>query len=687
MSLSAISVYDNGFLPNNAFGRIHGLNFVGAGVTVEVPAINFIGDVGIATIKIAVNDVLNRGDIGQILFNTTAGVVGGASNFYYNAITTNVGIGSTIPTEKLDVDGNVNISGTLSANAFIGDGSGLTGIVEPNFGIEIQENGTPVGTAGTINIGDNLSVDFNNGIATLEGVVIGISTDSQKLGGELPDYYLDYDNFTNTPTTLNVIVSNVVPESSVEGNLWYDSSIGRGFIYYDDGDSLQWVDFSPALSGISGGVNIESPWIKTSAGIHTLSNVGIGTTDPTSALTVSGDISVSGVVTATNFVGNLTGTASFATNANISAYADIAGISTFSGYADIAGISTVTEGLTGTPDIEVGIVTAIEYYGTFKGEIDDNVSLGTATYAVNAGIATYADTAGISTFSGYADTAGISTFSGSADTAEIAAYATVAGIATYTSEWILGAVGSSDYTFTGPGFTGAESDPILYLVRGQQYKFTNTMGAHPFRIQSTPNGSTGTQYNDGITNNDVSNGTLTWNVQFNAPGLLYYQCTAHGGMGGKIYIVDAGVGPDISVNTTGIITATTFSGSLIGNADTATFSVFSNVANYSLRLPQNLQNEAYTLTDLDAGKHVAISTGGITLNSSTFNTGDTVTIFNNSDETQMITLGPNVTMRRVSIGDTGNRGLNSYGLVTILCISSALSGGEDSYVISGAGLT
>ena len=117
--------------------------------------------------------------------------------------------------------------------------------------------------------------------------------------------------------------------------------------------------------------------------------------------------------------------------------------------------------------------------------------------------------------------------------------ASSATIATYTSEWILGANGSSDYTFTGPGFTGAENDPVLYLVRGQQYKFTNTMGAHPFRIQSTVNGSTGTQYNDGITNNDVSNGTLTWDVQFDAPNLLYYQCTSHGNMGGKIYILNS----------------------------------------------------------------------------------------------------------------------------------------------------
>ena len=116
--------------------------------------------------------------------------------------------------------------------------------------------------------------------------------------------------------------------------------------------------------------------------------------------------------------------------------------------------------------------------------------------------------------------------------------ANLTGIATYTAEWILGANGSSHYTFTGPGFTGAEDDPILHLVRGQKYKFTNTMGAHPFRIQSTVNGSTGTAYNDGITNNDVSNGTLIWDVQFDAPTVLYYQCTAHGTMGGAIYIVN-----------------------------------------------------------------------------------------------------------------------------------------------------
>ena len=114
------------------------------------------------------------------------------------------------------------------------------------------------------------------------------------------------------------------------------------------------------------------------------------------------------------------------------------------------------------------------------------------------------------------------------------ASSSVSDRAMFTAQWTLGADGTNHYTFTGHGLTGAENDPTLYLMRGQKYKFINNMGAHPFRIQSTPNGSAGTAYNDGVTNNDVSNGTLTWDVQFDAPRVLYYQCTSHANMGGVI---------------------------------------------------------------------------------------------------------------------------------------------------------
>jgi len=102
--------------------------------------------------------------------------------------------------------------------------------------------------------------------------------------------------------------------------------------------------------------------------------------------------------------------------------------------------------------------------------------------------------------------------------------------------WTLTASGTDHYIFSGPGFAGTETDPTIYLTRGHTYKFTNNMNAHPFRIQSTQ-GTSGTVYGDGITNNAVSNGTLTWEVRMDAPGTLYYQCTAHANMNGTITVV------------------------------------------------------------------------------------------------------------------------------------------------------
>ena len=117
--------------------------------------------------------------------------------------------------------------------------------------------------------------------------------------------------------------------------------------------------------------------------------------------------------------------------------------------------------------------------------------------------------------------------------------ANISGISSVTAEWTIGAdAGNTYYTFSGPGLDGTEQDPNIYLTRGQRYKFTNNLGAHPFRIQSTANGSLGTQYNDGLSTNDVDNGTIEWDVQMDSPSTLYYQCTSHTSMGGVIYIVD-----------------------------------------------------------------------------------------------------------------------------------------------------
>ena len=62
----------------------------------------------------------------------------------------------------------------------------------------------------------------------------------------------------------------------------------------------------------------ENYFQQTATGVHTTSNVGVGTTNSPFKLTVEGDANISGVVTATGgFVGNLTGTADNATTATI----------------------------------------------------------------------------------------------------------------------------------------------------------------------------------------------------------------------------------------------------------------------------------------------------------------------------------------------------------------------------------
>jgi len=117
------------------------------------------------------------------------------------------------------------------------------------------------------------------------------------------------------------------------------------------------------------------------------------------------------------------------------------------------------------------------------------------------------------------------------------------GAGTPTITWTLTAPNApNDYTFSGDGFPTSQTDPTLYLIRGQTYQFVNNTGGHPFRIQST--GATaggGTQYNSGVTNNDAGNGvTLTFVVPMDAPDTLYYQCTSHIGMFGTITILSQG---------------------------------------------------------------------------------------------------------------------------------------------------
>ena len=309
------------------------------------------------------------------------------------------------------------------------------------------------------------------------------------------------------------------------------------------------------LSNIISGVGIQSGSVRVGTGFTDVNFTGVGITVVGSGTTITVNIP------STTITRQIETSSGITTNFTVTNGYTVGFIDVFrNGSKQITGVDfTATNGSTVTmvPAVSDGDVVEFQKFNALN-----IAGIASVTNATNA----YNIVGGVS----FATSAGIATALNSDSSINTSGIITASSLDAAISEWVLGANGSSDYTFTGPGLTGAENDPSLYLIRGQKYNFKNSSGGHPFRIQSTPNGSTGTQYNDGVTNNDAGNGTtLIWNVQFDAPEVLYYQCTSHSSMGGKIYIGNSGesivVGSAVTINSSGInvvgvITATSFDG-------------------------------------------------------------------------------------------------------------------------------
>jgi hypothetical protein len=82
----------------------------------------------------------------------------------------------------------------------------------------------------------------------------------------------------------------------------------------------------------------------------------------------------------------------------------------------------------------------------------------------------------------------------------------------------------------------------------------------------------------------------------------------------------------------------------------------------------------------DNNKIVVFTAGTITVPSGVFNTGDAITVANNSTSSRTIAQGSGVTMYLVGSSTTGNRTLLQRGIATVVCIAS------NTFIISGGGL-
>jgi hypothetical protein len=427
-------------------GRRKELNIGISSYTENNTALTVIGNVGIGTTNptskltvqgdVKVSDttatsILNVGTGGTIITTTSIGLVG---------------IGTTNPTQSLDVNGSVrfrsriydiNNSPGSNNNVLTSNGSSgwswqpLSAVGNANIAIDTDTADTSRYLVFTKISSGSTATEY----VSTTGLVFNPSSSSLGIGTTNPTQSLDVNgsvrfrsriyDINNSPGSNN----NVLTSNGSSGWSWQPlSAVGNANIAIDTdtADTSRYLVFTKISSG-----STATEYVSTTGLVFnpSSSSLGIGTTNPTSKLTVQGDGKFTGVVTATTFIGNLTGYASssgIATNLQGGAGGSIpyqfsAGITSFLSNGNF-GQLLQSNGGTSAPSWTTASLIYVGYAAT----------AGIATYAISAG---YASTAGIATYAisaGYASTAGIATYStssGYASTAGISTYATSSGYA------------------------------------------------------------------------------------------------------------------------------------------------------------------------------------------------------------------------------------------------------------------
>ena len=283
------------------------------------------GIVSGATTTINFGDNLSVSYSSGIATITGAAGGGGTGESYWAATTagihtlSNVGIGTTNPTNTL----------TVTANSS-----------SPAVRI------TQTGSGDAILVEDSANPDFTSLVVTSDGK-IGIGTNiatTSPIEIKKSPYSNNYATIFLNPEGFD---GSVVDSSSTQSTLLGFQNRYAEFLHFGIAGTSPWHTGLNAYDAYIGCYGSNTPFAisvnsQVRFKINPDGNIGIGVLNPTSKLHVSGDALVSGVVTATTFVGNLTGTATTA---------------------------TVAQGLTGSPNVSLGRVLA--GVGTFNTGVFD----------------------------------------------------------------------------------------------------------------------------------------------------------------------------------------------------------------------------------------------------------------------------------------------------------------------------
>jgi hypothetical protein len=515
-----------------------------------------------------------------------------------------VGIGTTNPIEKLDINGNIRVS---SGSTFVfGTGPGL-GATSSGYTYALSNPFTSVQIGGIAGRTGNALVDIRASNYPDATNVINIQTTSETYTGTIGTY----KPFTPAGTVIEL--GNTRSNDRIGlGNTQFGASGALVSIYAYNNNSVTNAFFGAVAGNVSNGpANFvfgrrtgAFSWEET-VRINTSGNLGIGTTNPTSRLHIIGDALVTGVVTATAFNGNI--------NAGIGTITNLSGTN-----VSYSGIGTI-----GTLDVNSA---DIDNLNTIN--ISNSGIITTSNLVVNDEFDVYAPD---STFHDNVVIQGNLTVNGTqvilnVDDKFIKDKQIVLGFSTTNDV--------DDTTANGGGFgiASTEGSPLVCLqctginTLPSTYKQliwtkANTFGAgttdaflfnYAVGIGSTlvPNGVRLSVGGVKITDSDVNATTFTGSGA-NLTSLNASQLTTGTVPDARL----SGTYTGISINTTGIITATSFTGSG-ANLTTLNASNISSGTLNNARLPSNISISGISTASRFVST-VSTGTAPLTVSSST----------------------------------------------------------------------
>ena len=403
-----------------------------------------------------------------------------------------VGIGTTVPTESLDVRGNAVVSGLTSSISL--QVTGVTTLTTVDIGITSITSGIITASSGIVTFyGDGqylqhlptsqwLDIDVGLGYTSIynNGGNVGISTNdprnSLQIGGD-PN---NLSTGVGINSTGNIRASGVVTATRFIGEF--------------DAPSLDTNAAGVVVSGIVTATSLEGALTGNVTG--NVTGDLTGEVNSSKFDTNPSGIVVTGVATATSFVGDITGnvTGNADTATTLATARNIGGVS-FNGSADInlpgvnaAGNQNTTgtaTNLSGTPNISVGAVTASSL--DISGGIDvdghtdlDNVSVsgvttftGATTHSGGATVNTHLDVIGLTTLDDVNVSSG-ATFGGAVNvTGNLQSANLGLGIAPTTDLQIFNSTGESQMVLGNSSAVTGTNAAIRYNSSNTSFPFSS----------------------------------------------------------------------------------------------------------------------------------------------------------------------------------------------------------------------